>query len=152
MGRFLHSPQCICTGDRTPCSLSMGALWGPSLGATPSRGRGWLNGLIHRRIPRRGQIRVRGLFERIDTGNHRGASESPPIHSKEEGFGSHLVEREDNSVASCRGKGEIAVVEKSVNRPMGSRGRRLEVRHFKPTVVGTPGPFMLGDFGKELVT
>jgi len=35
------------------------------------------------------------------------------MHSKEEGFGSHLVEREDNSAASCRGKGEIAVVEKS---------------------------------------
>jgi len=35
------------------------------------------------------------------------------MHSKEEGFGSHLLEREDNSAASLRGKGEIAVVEKS---------------------------------------
>ena len=70
--------------------------------------------MIHRRIPRRGQIKVRRLFERIVTGNHRGASEPPPMRSKEEGFGSHLVEKgEDNSAASCRGKGEIAVVEKS---------------------------------------
>jgi hypothetical protein len=35
------------------------------------------------------------------------------MHSKEEGFGNHLVEREDNSAASFRGKDEIAVVEKS---------------------------------------
>jgi len=35
------------------------------------------------------------------------------MHSKEEGFGSHLVEREENSTASLRGKGGIAVVEKS---------------------------------------
>jgi len=33
---------------------------------------------------------------------------------------------------------------------MGSRGRRLEAHHFQPTVSGTPGPFMMGDFGKEL--
>ena len=32
-------------------------------------------------------------------------SELPPMHSKEEGFGSHLVEREGNSAASLRGKG-----------------------------------------------
>jgi len=38
----------------------------------------------------------------------------------------------------------------ALNRPMGSRGQRLEARHFQPTVVGTTGPFMLGDFGKEL--
>jgi len=35
------------------------------------------------------------------------------MHSKEEGFGSHLVERKDNSAVSLRGKGEIAVMEKS---------------------------------------
>ena len=34
-------------------------------------------------------------------------------NAEEEGFDSHLVEREDNSAASLRGKGEIAVVEKS---------------------------------------
>jgi len=69
--------------------------------------------LIYRSIPRHGQIRVHRLFERDDMGGHHGASEPPPMHSKEEGFGSHLVEREDNSAASLRGKGEIAVVEKS---------------------------------------
>jgi len=46
----------------------------------------------------------------------------------------------------------VSVIHSTVNRPMGSLGRRLEARHFKPTVVGTAGPFMLGDFGKELVT
>jgi len=35
------------------------------------------------------------------------------MHSKEEGFGSHLVEREDNFAAFLRGKGEIAIVENS---------------------------------------
>jgi len=35
------------------------------------------------------------------------------MHSEEEGFDSHLVEREDNSAASLRGQGEIAFVEKS---------------------------------------
>ena len=50
--------------------------------------------MIHRSILRRGQIRVRRLFERNDRGGHHGASEPPPMHSKEEGFGSHLVERE----------------------------------------------------------
>jgi len=44
----------------------------------------------------------------------------------------------------------VFVIHSTVNRPMGSRGRRLEARHFQPTVVGTPGPFMLGNFGKEL--
>jgi len=44
----------------------------------------------------------------------------------------------------------VSVINSTVNRPMGSRGRRLEARHFQPTVVGTTGPFMLGDFGKEL--
>ena len=44
----------------------------------------------------------------------------------------------------------VSVIDSTVNRPMGSRGQRLEARHFQPTVVGTPGPFMLGDFGKEL--
>jgi len=44
----------------------------------------------------------------------------------------------------------VSVIHCTDNRPMGSRGRRLEARHFQPTVVGTPGPFMLGDFGKEL--
>jgi len=44
----------------------------------------------------------------------------------------------------------VSAIDSTANRPMGSRGRRLEARHFQPTVVGTPGPFMLGDFGKEL--
>jgi len=44
----------------------------------------------------------------------------------------------------------VSVINGTVNRPMGSRGRRLEARHFQPTVVGTTGPFMLEDFGKEL--
>jgi len=44
----------------------------------------------------------------------------------------------------------VSVIHSTDIRPMGSRGRRLEARHFQPTVVGTPGPFMLGDFGKEL--
>ena len=44
----------------------------------------------------------------------------------------------------------LSLIHSTVNRPMGSRGRRLEARHFQPTVVGTPGLFMLGDFGKEL--
>jgi hypothetical protein len=44
----------------------------------------------------------------------------------------------------------VSVIHTTANRPMGSRGRRLEARHFQPTVVSTPGPFMLGDFGKEL--
>jgi len=69
--------------------------------------------LIRRSIPRHGQIRVHRLFERDDRGGHHGASEPPPIHSKEEGFGSHLVEREDITAASLQGKGEIAVVKKS---------------------------------------
>jgi len=43
----------------------------------------------------------------------------------------------------------VVVINSTVNRPMGSRGRRLEARHFQSTVVGT-GPFMLGDFAKEL--
>jgi len=44
----------------------------------------------------------------------------------------------------------VSVIHSTVNRPLGSRGRRLEARHFQPTVVGTPGPIMLGDFGNEL--
>ena len=44
----------------------------------------------------------------------------------------------------------VSVIHSTDIRPMGSRGRRLEARHFQPTVVGTLGPFMLGDFGKEL--
>jgi len=44
----------------------------------------------------------------------------------------------------------VSAINSTANRPMGSRGRRLEARHFQPTVAGTPGPFMLGDFGKEL--
>jgi len=44
----------------------------------------------------------------------------------------------------------VSAIDSTANRPMGSRGRRLEARHFQPTVSGTPGPFMLGDFGKEL--
>ena len=64
-------------------------------------------------IPRHGQIKDRRLFERVNRRGHLGASEPPPMHSKEEGFGSHLVEREDNSAASSRGKDEIAVVKKS---------------------------------------
>ena len=100
-------PSASAPGIGPPAPLEQGGLWGPSLGVTPSRGRGLLNGLIHRSIPRHGQIRVRRLFERIDRGGHHGASELPPMHCKEEGFGSHLVEREDNSAASFQGKGEI---------------------------------------------
>jgi len=44
----------------------------------------------------------------------------------------------------------VSAINGTGNRPMGSRGRRLEARHFQPMVVSTPGPFMLGDFGKEL--
>ena len=44
----------------------------------------------------------------------------------------------------------ISAIDSTANRPMGSRGRRLEARHFQPTVSGTPGPFMLGYFGEEL--
>ena len=44
----------------------------------------------------------------------------------------------------------VCAIDSTANRPIGSRGRRLEARHFQPTVSGTPGPFMLGDFGKEL--
>ena len=44
----------------------------------------------------------------------------------------------------------VSAIDSRANRPIGSRGRRLEARHFQPTVSGTPGPFMLGDFGKEL--
>jgi len=44
----------------------------------------------------------------------------------------------------------VSAINSTANRPMESRGRRLEARHFQPTVVGTPGPFILGDFGKEL--
>jgi len=44
----------------------------------------------------------------------------------------------------------IFAIGSTANRPMGSRGRQLEARHFQQTVSGTPGPFMLGDFGKEL--
>ena len=69
--------------------------------------------MIRRSIPRHGQIRAHRLFERDDRGGHHGASKPPPMHSKEEGFGSHLVERKDNSAVSLRGKGEIAVMEKS---------------------------------------
>jgi len=43
----------------------------------------------------------------------------------------------------------VFAIDSTANRPMGSRGRRLEARHFQPTVSGTPGPFMLGDFGKD---
>ena len=43
-----------------------------------------------------------------------------------------------------------SAIDSTVNRPMGSRGQRLEARDFQRTGVGTPGPFMLGDFGKEL--
>jgi len=43
-----------------------------------------------------------------------------------------------------------SAINSTVNRPTGSQGRRLEARHLQPTVVGTTGPFMLGDFGKEL--
>jgi len=45
----------------------------------------------------------------------------------------------------------FSAMDSTANRPMGSRGRRLEARHCQPTVSGTPGPFMLGDFGKELL-
>jgi len=44
----------------------------------------------------------------------------------------------------------VSAIHSTANRHMGSRGRRLEARHFQPTIVGTPGPFMLGDFGKGL--
>jgi len=44
----------------------------------------------------------------------------------------------------------VSVFHSTLNGPMGSRGRRLEAHHFQPTVVGTPGLFMLGDLGKEL--
>jgi len=44
----------------------------------------------------------------------------------------------------------VSTIDSTANRPMDSRGRRLEARHFQPTVSGTPGPFMLGDFGKEI--
>ena len=93
-------------GIGPPAPLAGGPL-GAIIGATPSRGRGWLNGFIHRSIPRHGQIKDRRLFERINRGGHHGASELPPMHFKEEGFGIHLVEREDNSAASFQGKGEI---------------------------------------------
>ena len=43
----------------------------------------------------------------------------------------------------------VSTIDSTVNRPMGSRGRRLAARLFQPTVSGTPGPFMLWDFGKE---
>jgi len=44
----------------------------------------------------------------------------------------------------------FSAMDSTANRPMGSRERRLEALHCQPTVSGTPGPFMLGDFGKEL--
>jgi len=44
----------------------------------------------------------------------------------------------------------VSAINSTSNRPMGARGRRLEARHFQPTVVDTQGPLMFGKFGKEL--
>jgi len=46
-------------------------------------------------------------------GGHHGASRLSPVQANEKAFGSHLVEGKDNSAASPRGKGEVAVMEKS---------------------------------------
>jgi len=40
----------------------------------------------------------------------------------------------------------VSAINSTANRPMVSRGRRLEACHFQPTVVGTPGPFHVGGF------
>ena len=131
-GLVLHNPYCVCTRGGAPCSSSRGAPWGSPLGATPSRGRGWLRKLAYRYHLRDSleccfsplgegprtlgapieSLRSQGLLVLSGPGlwGQHGSGKLSPLLFAEMGSSGHLVERKKN-FASYFPSGVVVVVD-----------------------------------------